>query len=36
LLRVDVPAIEQRVAARLTEAVEAHPPARRGRPPAPR
>ena len=32
-LRVDVPAIERRLAARLVESVEAHPPARRGRPP---
>jgi hypothetical protein len=32
-IRVDVPAIERRVSARLTEAVEAHPPPRRGRPP---
>ena len=35
-LRVDLPAIEQRVSARLTEAVESHPPARRGRRPIPR
>ena len=35
-LRIDLPAIERRVAARLTEAVEAHPPARRGRPPVAR
>jgi hypothetical protein len=36
VLHVDVPAIERRMAARLTEAVEAHPPPRRGRPPRPR
>ena len=35
-LRVDLSAIEQRVSARLTEAVESHPPARRGRRPTPR
>jgi hypothetical protein len=33
LLRVDVAAIERRIAQRLNDAVEAHPPARRGRPP---
>ena len=33
LLRVDVGVIERRMAARLTEAVESHPPPRRGRPP---
>lgn len=33
MLRVDVRAIERRIAGRLTEAVEAHPPPRRGRPP---
>lgn len=32
-LRVDVQAIERKMAGRLTEAVEAHPPPRRGRPP---
>ena len=32
-LRVDVAAIERRIAQRLSDAVEAHPPARRGRPP---
>jgi hypothetical protein len=32
-LHVDTVAIERRIAARLTEAVEAHPPPRRGRPP---
>ena len=32
-LRVDVHSIERRMAGRLTEAVEAHPPPRRGRPP---
>ena len=36
VLRVDVSGIERRMAARLTEAVEAHPPPRRGRPPLPR
>jgi hypothetical protein len=35
-LRVDLSAIEQRVSKRLTEAVESHPPARRGRRPRPR
>jgi hypothetical protein len=33
VLRVDVHAIERRMAGRLTEAVEAHPPPKRGRPP---
>ena len=33
LLRIDVGAIERKMAARLTEAVESHPPPRRGRPP---
>lgn len=32
-LRVDVHAIERRMAGCLTEAVESHPPPRRGRPP---
>lgn len=35
-VRIDVRIIEQRIAGRLTDAVEAHPPPRRGRPPAPR
>ena len=33
VLRVDVAAVERRIAVRLTDAVEANPPARRGRPP---
>ena len=33
LLRLDVDAIERRIALRLADAVDAHPPARRGRPP---
>lgn len=32
-LRIDVAAIERRLAARLADAVETHPPKRRGRPP---
>ncbi len=32
-IHVDVSAIERRISARLAEAVEAHPPPRRGRPP---
>ena len=32
-LRVDVRAVERRVARRLTDAVATHPPSRRGRPP---
>jgi hypothetical protein len=33
LLKLDLGAIERRMASRLTEAVEAHPPPKRGRPP---
>src|SRR5688572_21581546 len=33
VLRVDVGGIERRLATRLADAVESHPPARRGRPP---
>ncbi len=33
VIRIDVATIERRIAARLNEAVEANPPARRGRPP---
>ena len=36
MLRVNVSAIERRISARLTEAVESHPPPRRGRRPATR
>jgi hypothetical protein len=32
-VRIDIATIERRIAARLAEAVEAHPPPRRGRPP---
>jgi hypothetical protein len=32
-VRVDIGAIERRLAGRLADAVDAHPPARRGRPP---
>ena len=32
-VRIDIHAIERRMAARLAEAVDAHPPPRRGRPP---
>ena len=33
VIQLDVGAIERRMASRLTEAVESHPPPRRGRPP---
>ena len=36
VVRIDVRAIERRVAERLTDAVAAHPPLRRGRPPSSR
>ncbi len=36
VLRIDVRAIERRIAERLTDAVAAHPPLRRGRPPSSR
>ena len=33
-IRFDVASLERRIAVRLAEAVDAHPPARRGRPPS--